>query len=1106
MTTLPRTTPMPPAARYRGTREIHARLRALAHRHAALHVARGVLRLVMAAAFGLLTAGLLGYWTGQPPQAMRWGLLAGVLLAMCVVLLRTVWLSVRAATAPPAHVARLVEQALPHCRNDLVNAVLLARDAAPDDPFVQAAIDESIARTHKMDLAAALPLKGLNRDGRRVGLALLPVLLLALLQWPVASRGWLAVFQPERFVPTVNAIDATVTPGDVTVLAGEKVTLRLQLIEPVDGTVVAEVLRNDLSQPRRMLAGREGRNHTLQLPAVQKGFGYAVLAHCNGKTSRWPTDRPWYTLAVRELHMQRLAVTYRYPAYTARPDETEELTTENARLSALAGTQAQLQIRLSDAVPRGELEFTSGRRLTLDRNEDGRTFTRTLTLDQDDAWRLRFLDTRGELLMQLPNGDAEGAFYPLQALPDNPPTVDIIEPARDVTLAPDTPLLLRIRATDDIALGALTLYAGPSDAPPQAVSGFAPGITGQSNVLLTHRIDLPHAEPGEQYVCFVAASDTRTLPGQAGEQTTRSRSLKITIGEPARMQADAQRRLEELQRRLLEILKWQAAERVSTQILATRNLDAAAIRQAGKDLLAGQRDIHNAVATLAGEFAFDERTHAIGKALAGLAANETPLAIEQADVLATLEGTDDKMRACDLLAGTQDAIIAALQDMLAVLPIVSTPRVADEQPPGSDLTARQRQELREAFTEQLQDFIAEQRRAIQAGERLNKTTPEDFTPEDLETLKELAAVQDAWEKFLQDAFTDFSKLAEQDFSNPTMLKELISVTTDVTMARDALQKQALTIATAAEHSSVENAETLTANIEKWLPDEPDRKEWQMESLPDQQNTEQAELFSELEDLVGDLLEEEEDLFEEMDDLTSKSTMSGDKAIGWDAKDGPISNMNAQGVTGNQLPNTSEVSGRSGEGRTGKSAGEFVEDKAVGKGGRRTPTRMSDDPFQAGEVNDVSTDPPGGATGGGKLSGAGEEGLEGAAPKPLDRDMQRLAGQQASLINRAERIAANFKPGDYAGFRLGQAVLLMNRVREDLQAGEYRNALRRRGETLQAIRQAHRMLDGEVTVRQDPTDALPEYVRDDINQARNGKLPQQYRQAIEAYYRRISEQP
>jgi len=69
------------------------------------------------------------------------------------------------------------------------------------------------------------------------------------------------------------------------------------------------------------------------------------------------------------------------------------------------------------------------------------------------------------------------------------------------------------------------------------------------------------------------------------------------------------------------------------------------------------------------------------------------------------------------------------------------------------------------------------------------------------------------------------------------------------------------------------------------------------------------------------------------------------------------------VTGNQLPNDNEMAGRSGEGRSGKSQGEFVEETASGKGGRNTPTRLDPTPFQQGQVKDDSKDPVGGATGG-----------------------------------------------------------------------------------------------------------------------------------------------
>ena len=115
-----------------------------------------------------------------------------------------------------------------------------------------------------------------------------------------------------------------------------------------------------------------------------------------------------------------------------------------------------------------------------------------------------------------------------------------------------------------------------------------------------------------------------------------------------------------------------------------------------------------------------------------------------------------------------------------------------------------------------------------------------------------------------------------------------------------------------EQAGLELAEELTTHIEKWLPDTPDRDQWAMEQPMGEYETPSAELPTELEDLVGELMEEEEDTFAEMEDASSSWMDSLDKGAGWDAMDGPISNMSAQGVTGNRLPNSSEIGGRSGE--------------------------------------------------------------------------------------------------------------------------------------------------------------------------------------------------
>ncbi|MEA1951139.1 MAG: hypothetical protein U9N87_07130, partial [Planctomycetota bacterium] len=427
--------------------------------------------------------------------------------------------------------------------------------------------------------------------------------------------------------------------------------------------------------------------------------------------------------------------------------------------------------------------------------------------------------------------------------------------------------------------------------------------------------------------------------------------------------------------------------------------------------------------------------------------------------------------------------------------------------PGGDLPDDVEKKL-EQMRDKLAEFLKQQKKVIEATENLAKTPVEDFTEEEEELLKKLAANEDDWSRFMKEFHSDMSKLAEQDFANPSILKELVEIQTELKMAEDALTKKTCDIAVPLEQLGYEMAEEIKTNMEKWLPDTPDRERWsQEESLTDQdKEAPMAELPGELEDLIGELMEEEEDLFDEMEDVSSSAADSLDKGAGWDALDGPISNMSAKGVTGNRLPNTSEMSGRAGEGRSGKSSGEFVGDEAVGKGGRKTPSRLTADPYEKGQIKDHSRDPVGGATGGGKESGQGGEGLEGPQSRaPGKRDMQRLAGKQASLRNKAESIDLQFKIMNYHHTDMEKMIETMSQIERDLKAGRYKNALRQRKTLARGLGNVKQYVQGEFHVRQDTTSNLPTDIQKEILGTADDPSPTGWEQMNRDYFRRLSNQ-
>jgi hypothetical protein len=287
-------------------------------------------------------------------------------------------------------------------------------------------------------------------------------------------------------------------------------------------------------------------------------------------------------------------------------------------------------------------------------------------------------------------------------------------------------------------------------------------------------------------------------------------------------------------------------------------------------------------------------------------------------------------------------------------------------------------------------------------------------------------------------------------------------------------------------------------------DTPDRLKWSMEDPLTRTDTPMPELPEELEDMIGELMENEEDLLEEAEDANANWADSLDKGAGWDTMDGPIANMSARGVTGNQLPNDNEMGGRSGEGRSARSQGEMVGDTAVGKGGRRTPTRLDPTPFQQGQIKDTSQDPVGGATGGGKLSGQGAEGLEGPVPPGHDQLMQRLAQRQAQIRNAAERLQLQYRVGHYDNFHLLRSIALMRRTESDLAANRYQNVLRRRDVLLDELDTSRLMLGSRILVQQDPTAASPKLPPKDISAVWSGDLPPAWSEALKEYYRKLAQ--
>ncbi len=411
--------------------------------------------------------------------------------------------------------------------------------------------------------------------------------------------------------------------------------------------------------------------------------------------------------------------------------------------------------------------------------------------------------------------------------------------------------------------------------------------------------------------------------------------------------------------------------------------------------------------------------------------------------------------------------------------------------------------LAEKVEERLQSFVDMQREVIEQTNNLSHKERQDLTGEEKEAFKDIASVEDDLSKFLEELVSDLSELPGQDFSEPTLSDEIVEILAEVELAEDALELENKLMAITVEQVGLELAEELVHDLPKWLSDVPDILKWDMEEPPEGYETPMAELPEELTDMMGELIDEETAMTEEVEDESSSWADSIDAGAGWMALDGPISNMSAKGITGNMLPNSSEIGGRSGEGRSGRAHGEFVEKTAVGKGGRDTPTRLTPDPFESGVVEDSSTDPMGGATGGGKLSGSGGYGLRGPVPPEIQNAMHRLAGHQADIRAKAERLQFKLRVVNLPAPGLNEAIGVMREIEDDLRDFRYQNVLARQDVLVKKMKQTHETMAQQVTIRGERQVALPEQAQNEILEALDESVIPEYRDNVADYFRALA---
>ncbi len=929
------------------------------------------------------------------------------------------------------------------------------------------------------------------------------------------ARGLSVLSAPGRFVPRQGAAEIlNVTPGNATLLAGQPVDFTVRVKTPHEELVPThlDIFYADGHHQRLSMHvfGRNNANYAYELASAAQGFAYVI-------SSGGTQSRRYHVNVLPAISLASLRAAVRIPGYISGKAAKESLlivggkkTLANHTPAVPEGSRVAWHLTLANPLQNDTIamQLSSTRTLQL-QSDDGRHF-RTQPVPVLKSLRYRFLisDGSGNVLQAFPDA-GKGHFY-LACTADQPPSVHVLVPHQNVVQAPGSKLPLKVRATDDYGLTAVSLQLARSTHRFHTIRRWPIGLAenGRPATTVTIPMLLPLSAKtypvGQTLRYRFTATDNRHI-GAAdpplGPQTTDGRIFKIIIAQ----QAAPSKRKVHAWRELIRLIQGMIQHQQALIVRANSLFSDTRLEQItgeAAQVATGQIGLRGSMVHTVDTFPFAHSMRTIKAGLQLLSTGDAALAITRANELTHIAALATAGSLEHTLHRHQLRTLKALEALLNLAKAKLSDLQSRISHQGSNFQDQGRQQWKQLALE-LKKFEKQQRDVISTSERLAQKPISQYDAKDKSALLHAQALADKWSKFLNQKLVNMSNLTEQDQANAALKDDLAEMNVQLAMEKAALQVKAIKIATPLEQEGLEDAKKLTSNIEQWLMQKPDTYKWEMEEPVTQNDVPDPPLPSELHDMIGKLLEHEEDMTSDMESLGSKWNDSINKGNGWGAIDGPISDMSAQGVTGNEMPKNDEIQGRSGSGREGRASGEMVGATATDKGGRRTPTRLTHDAFASGKIQDSSKQPPGGATGGGKKAGYSGEGLEGPAPIGMQKNLKRLAGTQAQLLNQTERLRLEMHADNFHDFKLIEAAVLMQDAKKALNAYQYHTALIDQKMAVQDLATAKLLAAAQAHVAIDNTGPVGKKLHH-LSDSAGSELPKGFQNPVKAYFARISQ--
>ncbi|HIA27036.1 MAG TPA: hypothetical protein EYN79_02790 [Planctomycetes bacterium] len=456
------------------------RLRQLRSRRRALRSVTGVFRLLTLITIVAWVTFLID-WGVNLPVAVRW-----VQLVAAIVVIGTGFRFLLLSTRTPIaedRLASMVEETAGDLEQTLITAVQLTHEDNPRKHlYSKELLDRTVAiaeeRMSRIDPGTLL-------SKRRSVAALL---LLLALSAPVAagalSRGDLTSTFWQRNVllrdvpwPRSYELEVLHPADEVTLLAaGESLSIEARRIRGGNARAVVEVVfpesEGRSESEEEVLLDRKGENNYRHLFSnLVRDFNFRI--HCGD----WVSAR--YDVQVRSRpRVEDIELTFSFPLYTGLPQEGEETKQVGGHLKVPVGTGVSYSANTS--VP-----LRSAHRVEAKVSGDGseEPISEMVTFSGNNRISGSFeAVSNGNYWFDLVSEDGfdnpRPIRYRIAVVPDIAPSIEVVEPGRNIEVTPRALLVLKIRGHDDYGISSSRLLVSPEEGRPGEVREFAIPLLG----------------------------------------------------------------------------------------------------------------------------------------------------------------------------------------------------------------------------------------------------------------------------------------------------------------------------------------------------------------------------------------------------------------------------------------------------------------------------------------------------------------------------------------------------------------------------------------------------------------------------------------------------